>query len=217
MTLRSLSRIRRARHCIRSHSAAPARPPQTMPRWPATVCRVPLPHTIRTRRRRAASPVWLEELTLPTATPPSRHVRSVRALAAAGSKGPRAEAAITQTSCSEANTRLRIAIRQCPVPRVGIVFRVEEGRPATTINLIVGRRFLIDLLRSPPVIIRRPHPFKQCKAAARELARWIIVFPAAFRRFVSPAACSWPPPSAQSQRRRRAAALDAARQDRPRR
>ena len=48
-----------------------------------------------------------------------------------------------------------------PVPRVGIGLRVEEGRPATTINLIVGRRFLIDLLRYPPVIIRRPHPFKQ--------------------------------------------------------
>ena len=84
---KALSRIKRARHCIRSHSAAPARPPQTMPQWPATVCRVPPPHTIRTRRRRAASPDGSNSPS-PTATPPSRHARSVRALAAAGSKGP---------------------------------------------------------------------------------------------------------------------------------
>ena len=164
---KALSRIKRARHCIRSHSAAPARPPQTMPRWPATVCRVPLPHTIRTRRRRAASPVWLEELTLPTATPPSRHVRSVRALAAAGSKDheQRRPSRKRHVPTSEANTRLRIAIRQWCTPTAGTASRnwSPSRRRTSGHNYKSDRRASIPH-RSPPlplVIIRRPHPFKQ--------------------------------------------------------
>ena len=115
---------------------------------------------------------------------------------------------------SEANTRLRIAIRQWCTPTAGTASRnwsPSRRRTSGHINLIVGRRFLIDLLRSP--LLSSADPIHSSKAAARELARWIIVFPAAFRRFVSPAAYSWPPPSAQSRRHRRAAA----REDRPRR